>query len=182
MSDDEYEFQYSDDEGGNFGDDDAPQEDDLNVAIQNKFYASKSDGDVHGLEEVMAMADSKPAEFSDWAFKALKNIVKIQGRAGKLDAMLTSYRRLLEKITRWAATSCAPEGVTCVCPPRADHDEAAEHGALEVADAAHDGRGERDQAGSTLTQSLHMYTVRISLPAQRLSDPQPRREGHQRYP
>jgi len=100
MSDDEYEFQYSDDEGGNFGDDDAPQEDDLNVAIQNKFYASKSDGDVHGLEEVMAMADSKPAEFSDWAFKALKNIVKIEGRAGKLDVMLTSYRRLLEKVTR----------------------------------------------------------------------------------
>ena len=72
MSDDEYEFAYSDDEGGGGGGGD--EEDDSAVKIQNLYYGAKariaSDGiaALAGYAEARAYAESRP-ELSDWAFK-----------------------------------------------------------------------------------------------------------------
>ena len=73
MSDDEYEFAYSDDEGGGGGGG-GDEEDDSAVKIQNLYYGAKariaSDGAaaLAGYAEARAYAESRP-ELSDWAFK-----------------------------------------------------------------------------------------------------------------
>jgi len=73
------------------------------VKVQNLFYASKAlrdtdvTGAVSGFNEVMELAGSN-AEFAEWSFKALKNIVKLDFRSGKLSDMLASYKKLLARI------------------------------------------------------------------------------------
>ena len=53
------------------------------------------------------------------------------------------------------------DGLRVVVGDRLDHadDQAADHGALEVADAAHDRRGERDQAGGEALVELDRPVV-----------------------
>lgn len=65
MSDDEYEFDYSDDEGGFGGEEEEGKEgeEDLNVKIQNEFYSAKGNREsdpvaaMEGFKQVMAIAE-----------------------------------------------------------------------------------------------------------------------------
>jgi COP9 signalosome complex subunit 2 len=95
MSDDEYAFEYSDEEQ------EAPQEDDVAVQIENTYYGSKGmlESDVGaaeaGFKEVLEMEKGKPkgdGSLAEWGFKATKQLVKLFFRRGEYDAMLTWYR------------------------------------------------------------------------------------------
>ena len=93
MSDDEYAFEYSDEEQ------EAPQEDDIAVQIENKYYVSKGflESDVGaaeaGFKEVLELENSKAdGSLAEWGFKATKQLVKLFFRRGKYDGMLTWYR------------------------------------------------------------------------------------------
>ena len=65
-------------------------------------------------------------------------------------------------------TAGVHSGPKCGVGDRLDHadDQAADHGALEVADAAHDRRGERDQAGGeALVEADRAVVERVDQPA-----------------
>lgn len=101
---DEYEFEYED-QDNNY---DAAGEDDVAVRIQNSFYSGKgatdTDEAMQLFQEVLQLADESGQEFAEWAFKAVKNMVKTSFRAGKMADMLSYYKQLLERINKGDVT------------------------------------------------------------------------------
>ncbi len=92
MSDEEYEFEYSDQE-------EEMQEDDVAVQIENKYYGSKGllESDVNaakeGFQEVCELDRGKTdGSLAEWGFKATKQLVKLSFRQGKYEQMLSFYR------------------------------------------------------------------------------------------
>eukprot|EP01023_Acetabularia_acetabulum_P003943 TRINITY_DN11644_c0_g1_i1.p2 TRINITY_DN11644_c0_g1~~TRINITY_DN11644_c0_g1_i1.p2 ORF type:complete len:113 (-),score=26.76 TRINITY_DN11644_c0_g1_i1:83-421(-) len=92
----DYGFEYSTD-----GDD---EED---VDIENKYYNSKGmvenkefEGALVGFKELLSMEEEK----GEWGFKALKQIVKLQFKMGRLQEMIESYKELLSYSSSAAVT------------------------------------------------------------------------------
>ncbi|TYZ64432.1 hypothetical protein PybrP1_008300 [[Pythium] brassicae (nom. inval.)] len=99
MSDEsEYEFDYSDEDdemdGGGGG------EGDLHVQIENQYYAAKQyleeepparEAALNALAHVLALQQER----TDWGFKALKRIVKLQFELGRHDHAMRRYEELL---------------------------------------------------------------------------------------
>lgn len=95
MSDDEYSFEYSDDE--------AVAADDATVRAENAYYGAKAKivaGDAAAARAEFAgvialereAAAGAAGDVTEWAFKAAKQVVKMDFRAGDLDAMLAGYK------------------------------------------------------------------------------------------
>lgn len=96
MSDEsEYEFDYSDeDEDMDGGDGDAL------VQVENQYYAAKQhlEDEPPAREaalEALALVLALQPERSDWGFKALKRIVKLQFELGRHDHAMRRYEELL---------------------------------------------------------------------------------------
>ena len=66
-------------------------------AQENRYYESKEDGDMAGFASLVER-DATAGEHSLWAFKALKQVVKLHLRAGDHAAALASWSRLLSYV------------------------------------------------------------------------------------
>lgn len=100
MSDEsDYEFDYSDEDDemdGGGGDGDG----DLHVQIENQYYAAKQhleeepparEAALDALAQVLTLQQER----TDWGFKALKRIVKLQFELGRHDYAMRQYEELL---------------------------------------------------------------------------------------
>ena len=107
MSDEEFEFQYSDDEGGDGGGGGGGDvADSLLVNVENTYYSTKAcvgvddEGAYRGFAAVLEMVNGAaptPA-LTEWAYKCTKQLVKACCRTARYDEMLTWYRALLRRI------------------------------------------------------------------------------------
>jgi COP9 signalosome complex subunit 2 len=128
MSDDEEEYEYDEDADDNEGDDnmdednqfeytdDEQDQDDAEVALENAYYNSKGlretnlEDAAQAFEQVIQQeqaelakqgitnASGTPKLYGTWAFKAMKQLVKLHLRAGNAQEMLKHYNRWLECI------------------------------------------------------------------------------------
>jgi hypothetical protein len=98
MSDEEEEFQYSDDEQVDV------DADDVTVQVENAYHQAKDARDNARLDEARSLfatvlqheVDSKvagsSADMSEWVAKALKQLVKMDFRANSFESMLANYK------------------------------------------------------------------------------------------
>jgi hypothetical protein len=93
MSDEEYEFEYSDDEQ------EEVQQDDVAIQIENEYYGSKGlkdtdlDGAAAGFKRVLQLESSKAdGSLAEWGFKGTKQLVKVSCRQADYGQMLQFYR------------------------------------------------------------------------------------------
>ena len=101
MSDDEYEFEYSDEE------DMEDENDELDIQIENQYYVAKNLSKecsyataLVELQKVVEMEET-PGE---WGFKALKRKVKMYAMLQQFENMIETYEVLLTYITTTAVT------------------------------------------------------------------------------
>jgi len=115
MSDDEYEYEYSDndEEMGEedqfeYTDDEEEQEEtnDAAVLLENTYYNAKGLRDTSieeatvEFEKVVELEKDQPdfSEDKQWSYKALKQLTKLHLRSGTPEAMMAYYKRMLECI------------------------------------------------------------------------------------
>ncbi|EPY50886.1 COP9/signalosome complex subunit Csn2 [Schizosaccharomyces cryophilus OY26] len=88
--DEDYEFEFEDD------DDEMVEPD---VDIENSYYNSKAlkeDDAGAAVRSFLEIVDKCKSEKDEWAFKSLKQVLKIVFRTDQLDEMLKHYQKLLE--------------------------------------------------------------------------------------
>ena len=98
MSDDEEEFQYSDDEQVDV------DADDVTVLIENAYHQAKDARDNARLDEARSLfanvlqheseskASGSSVDLSEWVAKALKQLIKMDFRANSFESMLVNYK------------------------------------------------------------------------------------------
>ena len=121
MSDvEDYEFEYSDAENEE-APADGDEESNIAVRIENLYYNSKGfvTTDVveakKGFEEVLAMAESGGKAYTEWGYKATKQLVKLCFRMRHLADMLQWYQTLLVRINSGDVTRNRAEKVRGWC-------------------------------------------------------------------
>ena len=83
-----------------------PAVDDIAVKIENLYYNSKGikDSDsaaaISGFQELFDLAQAEGPAQSDWAFKALKQTVKLYSRSGDTEKMVASSKPSLDECIR----------------------------------------------------------------------------------
>lgn len=89
---DNYEFEYSDQE------DEVPQEDDITVTAENKYYNSKAliqsqeyTEAMQGFYDILEL-EKNNSYLEDWGCKATKQIVKLAFRTQQYEIMLDYYK------------------------------------------------------------------------------------------
>ncbi|EPX74765.1 COP9/signalosome complex subunit Csn2 [Schizosaccharomyces octosporus yFS286] len=88
--DEDYEFEFEDD------DDEMVEPD---VDVENSYYNSKAlkeDNAGAAVKSFIEIVDKCKSEKNEWAFKSLKQALKIMFRMNQLDEMLKYYQQLLE--------------------------------------------------------------------------------------
>jgi len=90
--DDDYQFEYSDQE------EEIPQEDDITVTVENKYYNSKGfvqskeyKEALQGFQDILEIEKTNP-NVQEWGCKATKQIVKLSFRTQQYEVMLDYYK------------------------------------------------------------------------------------------
>lgn len=114
MSDDEDEYEYDDDmpEEFEYTDEDEEQDDGM-VALENAYYNAKGlrDTDIQAAMDSFEAVIAKEDPVGPWAFKAMKQLVKLQLRVGSSHQIHTYYQRLLEASGGQVSPNAVEKGI-----------------------------------------------------------------------
>ena len=110
----EYSFEYSDESAGG-------ECDDVDYDIENQFYAAKDlvgedpAGAISGFRSILGLeAEREGKGKGEWGFKALKQLVKLQGAQGQFAPMMESYGLLLAHTETAVTRTVGEKGISSV--------------------------------------------------------------------